>query len=66
MSNAASGKKLRQLRGDTPRSVVAEAVGISVSALQMYENGARIPRDQTKKLLADYYKQTVGDIFFSR
>lgn len=65
MSNAEIGAKLRELRGETPRPVVAEAVGVSVSALQMYENGARIPRDQTKIALARFYKTTVEDIFFS-
>lgn len=65
MSNAEIGAKLRSLRGETPRPVVAEAVGVSVSALQMYENGARIPRDQTKMALANFYQTTVEDIFFS-
>lgn len=65
MSNAQMGMRLRNLRGQTPRAVVAEAVGISVSALQMYENGARVPRDQTKMALADYYHTTVAAIFFN-
>ena len=65
MSNAQIGARLRSLRGETPRAVVADAVGVSVSALQMYENGARIPRDQTKMALADYYHTTVAAIFFN-
>lgn len=64
MSNAQIGARLRSLRGDTPRAVVAEAVGVSVSALQMYENGARVPRDQKKMELARYYHTTVEAIFF--
>ena len=66
MSNAEIGARLRELRGNTPRETVAKAVGVSVSALQMYENGARIPRDQTKMALAVYFNSTVEDIFFSR
>ena len=66
MSNAEMGKRLRSLRGEKPRQEVAEAIGVSVSALQMYENGARVPRDQTKMALADYYGTTVENIFFSR
>lgn len=66
VSNAQIGARLRSLRGDTPRAVVADAVGISVSALQMYENGARVPRDQTKMALAEYYGTTVTAIFFSQ
>ena len=65
MSNAQIGARLRNLRGDKPRAEVANAVGVSVSALQMYENGARVPRDQTKIALADYYHTTVAAIFFS-
>ncbi|MBR3008354.1 MAG: helix-turn-helix transcriptional regulator [Stomatobaculum sp.] len=65
MSNAQIGARLRSLRGDTPRAVVADAVGISVSALQMYENGARVPRDQKKMALAEYYHTTVEAIFFN-
>lgn len=65
MSNAKVAENLRVLRGNTPRSVVADACDISVSALQMYENGARIPRDETKKKLAAYYGSTVQDIFFA-
>ena len=64
VSNAQIGARLRSLRGDIPRAVVAEAVGVSISALQMYENGARVPRDQTKRALADYYHTTVEAIFF--
>ena len=66
MSNAQIGARLRDLRGDTPRATVAEAIGVSVSALQMYENGARVPRDQTKMALAEYYHTTVSAIFFEQ
>lgn len=55
---------LQKLRGDRSREEVANAVGISVSALAMYENAARIPRDETKRKLADYYGKTVQEIFF--
>ena len=66
MSNAQIGARLRALRGDTPRAVVADAVGVSISALQMYENGARVPRDQKKVELARYYGTTVEAIFFNQ
>ncbi len=66
MSNAEIGARLRTLRGEKMRQTVAEAVGISVSALQMYENGARVPRDQTKMALAKYYGTSVEDLFFNQ
>ncbi|MED1711760.1 helix-turn-helix transcriptional regulator [Bacillus thuringiensis] len=59
------GQKLMNLRGDKSRDEVATAVNISVSALQMYENGQRIPRDEIKVKLAEYYKTTVQEIFFT-
>lgn len=58
-----NGKRLRKLRGDTPARVVADAVGVSESALLMYERGERNPRDTTKCHLADYYGVGLYDIF---
>lgn len=57
-------ERLRNARGETPRQQVAEAVGITVSAISMYENGDRIPRDEVKVKLAKYYKRSVQELFF--
>lgn len=35
-----------------------------MSALAMYENGARIPRDENKEKITRYYGKTVDEIFF--
>lgn len=66
MEYAEIGQKLRKLRGETPRAEVAGAVGVSLSALTMYENGQRMPRDQTKVRLAEYYQTTVQSLFFDQ
>lgn len=58
-------KKLSQLRGDKSQTAVAAAVGISTSALAMYENGHRVPRDEIKIALAKYYGTTVGELFLT-
>jgi len=58
------GNTLRQLRGDLPRDTVAKACGISTSALAMYENGQRIPRDEIKMKLAKFYGKPIN-IFFA-
>lgn len=58
------GERLRLLRGSRPRKDVATSVNISVSALSMYENGERMPRDEVKVALAEYYKVSVGSLFF--
>lgn len=59
------GKRLVELRGSKTQEQVAKAVGISVSALSMYECGERVPRDHIKIALANYYNRSVQAIFFS-
>lgn len=60
-----ASRKLIAARGEKTRREVSEAIGISVSAIAMYENGMRTPRDSIKQKLADYYGLTVQDLFFS-
>ena len=57
-------KQLR-LENNKTQEEVASAVGISKSALSMYENGSRIPRDEIKLRLSSYYKKSVKFIFFN-
>lgn len=65
LNNDAIAKTLIKLRGKKSREEVSKAVGISVSALSMYENGDRIPRDDIKIKLANYYGRSVNFIFFA-
>ena len=58
-------KELRQAKGKTIAEV-ADAVGITPSALGNYESNIRVPRDSIKIKLADYYKKPIGKIFFIR
>jgi transcriptional regulator with XRE-family HTH domain len=60
-----TGMKLRALRGDKSMQTVADEVGITKSALAMYERDERTPRDEVKVKLANYYGQTVQSLFFS-
>lgn len=55
---------LRHKRGIT-QSEVAKSVGISLSAITNYELGVRIPRDEVKIKLANYYGVSVESIFFN-
>lgn len=59
------GELLIEKRGKRSRHEVAEAVGISLSALTMYELGKRIPRDEIKVRLARYYETSVEALFFA-
>lgn len=58
------GERLMRARGNTRREVVAASVGISVSAISMYENNERVPRDEIKVRLADFYGKSVQELFF--
>lgn len=60
------GSKLKELRGKRSKEEVARAVNISVSAITMYENEKRSPRDEIKLRLADFFGKTVQEIFFNQ
>ena len=56
-------EKLIELRGNRSQEEVAKALGISVSALSMYEQGNRIPRDEIKIRMAKYYGISIDSLF---
>ena len=64
MERTEAGKKLVELRGNKSQEEVAKAVGITQSALSMYERGERTPRDDVKIKLANYFESDVAFIFF--
>lgn len=59
-----AGEKLRELRGNMSQSAVADAIGITKSALAMYERNERRPRDEVKIKIAAYFGKTVAEIFY--
>ena len=65
MSHAGIGSTLRKLRGKKSRADVAMNVGISISALEMYEKGERVQRDEIKLHIAQFYGKSVQEIFFN-
>ena len=64
MDRTKISKNLIALRGEKSREEVAFSIGISASALSMYETGQSIPRDEIKLKLAEYYGVDVQSIFF--
>lgn len=56
-------EQLIKLRGERSQEEVAKALGISVSALSMYEQGNRIPRDEIKVKMAEYYDISIESLF---
>lgn len=60
------GERLRKLRGDKTQATVARELMISDSALSAYETDERVPRDDVKARIAEYYDTTVQEIFFNQ
>ena len=65
MDNKKIGERLRALRGEASADETAKAVGVSTSALFMYERGERVPRDEIKIKLAYHYGESVESIFYT-
>lgn len=63
MNTKVIGQRLIELRGERKREEVANAIGVSKSAIAMYEAGERVPRDPLKLKIANYYNKTVEEIF---
>lgn len=57
-------RRLRAARGGRYEADVCQACGISRSALCQYEKGKRIPKDEIKMRLAQYYGVTVQELFY--
>jgi DNA-binding XRE family transcriptional regulator len=61
------GQRLRQLREErrmTMRSA-AKAIGVSYRTWNSWEYDERVPRDEYKKMIADYFGVSVQQIFFA-
>jgi len=56
-------KEARLAKGCTVEEC-AEGCGVSASAIQMYECGQRIPRDNIKIAMAEFFGMTVQELFF--
>lgn len=66
MDKSETGRRLISLRGDRSQEAVAEAIGVSRSALVMYETGKRVPRDEIKIRLAKYYGVSIQYLFYNQ
>ncbi|WP_206168318.1 helix-turn-helix transcriptional regulator [Veillonella sp. VA137] len=66
MMNNKIGKKIMKLRlkMNLSQRQLAERVGVSVSAIAMYEANERVPRDEVKVRLAHFFDTSVQSLFF--
>ena len=61
-----AGQKMRELRGKKTKEEVAKAIRVTFSSYVKYERDERVPRDEVKIRIADYFGSTVSEIFFAR
>lgn len=57
------GERLRALRGNRTQKEVGDAIGVTAMAISFYERGERVPTDDMKVALAQYFNSTVEAIF---
>lgn len=60
-----AGQKMRELRGKRTKEEVAAAVNVTFSSYVKYERDERIPRDEVKIRIANYFNTSVSAIFFA-
>ena len=62
------GDTLKELRLAKKKTIAEAArdIGITPSALGNYECNIRMPRDNIKIAIAEYYKKPIQKIFFAR
>ena len=58
------GEKLKKLRGRKTQEVIAREIGITSSSWAMYERNERIPRDEVKIKIANFFGVSVQELFF--
>ncbi len=61
-----TGAKLKELRGAKTQMEAATEIGISKSALAMYERDERVPRDEIKVRIAEYYGVSLTFLFYNK
>lgn len=64
MKSIAERIKAARIEKGMSQAFLAEKCDISVSAIQMYEIGQRVPRDPIKVKLAAALNKPVQDLFF--
>ena len=61
-----AGTKLKalRLRAKKTQQQVADEMKITKSALAMYERDERVPRDEVKVIIANYYGESIESLFY--
>ena len=59
------GERLKELRGERTQSEIATAIGVTSMAISQYERGERVPNDEIKIKISNYFHKGVEEIFFA-
>ena len=57
------GKKLRELRGSRTQDEISKELGITKSSYAMYERDERVPRDEVKVRISNFFGVSVQELF---
>lgn len=60
-----SAKILKILRADRTVEEIAREIGVTPASWEMYERGERVPRDEVKIRISEYFGLSVDTIFFN-
>ena len=60
-----TGMILRKLRGVRTQEEIAAILGITKSSWAMYERDERVPRDEVKIRIANFFGKTVQELFYT-
>lgn len=65
MDSKKIGERLKKLRGNKTLDTVASDLGVTKMAVSLWERGERVPNDEMKIRIAQYYKRSVSFLFFT-
>lgn len=60
------GRVIKEMRGNRSQQEIADALGCTKMAISQYENGQRMPNDDMKVSIANFFGVTVGSLFFTQ
>jgi len=60
------GRAIKEMRGNRSQQEIADALGCTKMAISQYENGQRMPNDDMKVSIANFFGVTVGSLFFTQ
>lgn len=66
IEHGSTGTRLRELRGDRTQREISACIGITKSSWAMYERDKRVPRDEVKIKIANFFGKTVQELFFNK